>query len=126
MFGSKKSYSQNGQVSKNFNRSEFACKCGCGFDSVDPELVYVAQDLRDHFNSPVTINSGCRCKKHNKKVGGSKGSKHLEGIAADIVVEGIPPIVVYSYLQAEYVGKYGLGKYPYWVHIDVRANEASW
>ena len=24
-----------GDLTKNFSRSEFACKCGCGFDDID-------------------------------------------------------------------------------------------
>ena len=36
-----------GTVSKNFSRSEFACKCGCGFDAVDVDLLAGLQALRD-------------------------------------------------------------------------------
>ena len=32
----------------------------------------------------MVINSGYRCKKHNKDVGGKKDSAHLYGVAADI------------------------------------------
>ena len=88
------------EISDNFKRSEFACKCGCGFDTVDAELVQVLEVVRFKYNSPVHITSGCRCDTHNKKVGGSDGSKHKLGIAADIVVEGVPPVDVYRFLTS--------------------------
>ncbi len=56
-------------ISKNFKRSEFACKCGCGFDTVDAALIIVLQSIRDQFGALV-VNSDCRCDSHNKSVGG--------------------------------------------------------
>jgi len=44
----------------------------------------------------------------------------MQGIAADIVVEGYSPAKIYQYLDQKYKGKYGIGEYPGWVHIDVR------
>jgi len=76
-----------GNVSQNFNRSEFACKCGCGFSTVDVDLIKVLEVVRRRFGKPITINSACRCEDHNKNIGGSYGSKHKQGIAADIVVK---------------------------------------
>ena len=115
-----------GDISKYFNRSEFACKCGCGFATVDVELIEVLQTLRYKFNQPVTITSACRCDEHNKKVGGSYGSKHKQGIAADIVVEQVSASDVYRYLDSMYGDRFGLGKYDEFTHIDVRQNKARW
>lgn len=71
-----------------FKVSEFACKCGCGFGSkdgdVDQRLIDMAETLRQELGVPVRVNSGCRCEKHNSKVGGVKGSKHMKGKAADL------------------------------------------
>ena len=50
-----------GDLSKNFSRSEYICRCGCGFDAVDVELIKVMQELRDHYQSPITITGGNRC-----------------------------------------------------------------
>ncbi|NCC96616.1 MAG: serine/threonine protein kinase, partial [Synergistales bacterium] len=58
------------KLSKNFNRKEFACKCGCGHDNVSPVLVNLLQELRDHLDRAVHVHSGCRCEAHNKAVGG--------------------------------------------------------
>lgn len=69
---------------KNFKVSEFACKCGCGKDDIDQRVMNMAQTIRDALGVPVKVNSGCRCEKHNAKVGGVKGSKHTKGFAADL------------------------------------------
>ena len=104
-----------------FNRKEFACKCGCGFDTVDYELAEVLVDLREYFESPTTINSGCRCGEHNHSVGGSSNSMHLYGKAADVVVKGVSAEDVYEYLDTKYFNKYGIGLYTGRVHVDVKS-----
>ena len=115
-----------GDISKDFNRYEFSCQCGCGFNTVDVELIIVVQDVRDYFGQPVRINSGCRCPKHNAAIGGSKNSQHLFGKAADIVVLGVFAWDVDEYLKDKYPDKYGIGRYSGWTHIDVRAGKARW
>jgi len=115
------------KVSEHFDREEFACPCNCGFAVVDAELLAVLEDLREVYATPIKINSGCRCEKHNKAVGGEDGSKHMQGIAADIVVSGVSPAKVFQYLTGKYPGKYGIGHYPAgWVHVDVRPTQARW
>ena len=44
----------------------------------------MAQVIREALGVPVHVNSGCRCEKHNAKVGGVKGSNHTKGLAADL------------------------------------------
>lgn len=109
-----------GDISVNFNRSEFACKCGCGFDTVDVKLIQILEIVRKRFNKPIIISSGCRCEKHNASVGGEDGSKHKIGIAADIVVKDTSPADVYSFLCEHAPNKYGIGNYNSFTHIDVR------
>ena len=115
-----------GDLTKNFSRSEFACKGGCGFDDIDLELVELLQELRDELGSPITVTSACRCPDYNAKVGGSKNSQHLLGKAADIVVKGHTPAYIQEYLNKKYPGKYGLGSYKQFTHIDVRYGRARW
>lgn len=74
-----------GDLTENFSKKEFACKCGCGFDDINPELVSKLQEIRDHFENPIIISSGCRCEIHNKSQGGAPASAHLKGLAADIL-----------------------------------------
>ena len=69
---------------KNFKVSEFACKCGCGFNIIDQRVINMAQIIREALGVPVHVNSGCRCEKHNAKVGGVKGSVHTKGKATDL------------------------------------------
>ena len=115
-----------GDLSKHFSRYEFACKCGCGYDTVDAELITVLEALREHFDRPVTINSGCRCSEHNENIEGGKKSQHLIGRAADIVVKKVDSAVVYRYLTDRYIGKYGIGGYAGFTHIDTRSKRARW
>jgi len=130
------------KLSRNLSRWEFACKCGCGFDTVDVELVGVIQDVVDHFETlegrslSVTIDCGCRCPKHNDDVlkqndphyvAGTSKSQHMFGRAADIVVNGVSPLRVHDYLVNKYRGKYGIGKYRNFTHIDTRSGRpARW
>ena len=113
-----------GDLSKSFSRYEFHCQCGCGFDTVDSELLMKLEEIREHFDRAVTINSACRCRSHNSSVGGSDNSQHIIGRAADIVVEGTPPEVVAEF--AEQIGMGGIGRYNTFTHIDTRVGYARW
>ena len=113
-------------LSKNFQVKEFACKDLSNIVFIQQFLVEILQDVRDHFGSPVTINSGYRTANHNKKVGGSEHSMHLVGCAADIVVKGVSPVIVYDYLNSEYPGILGLGLYSTFTHVDTRINQSRW
>ena len=115
-----------GDISKNFSRSEFACKCGCGFSTVDIELLKTLEVIRGHFSSPIKITSACRCESHNKHIGGGNASKHKQGIAADIVVNGVTPYAVYRFLDSFMPNNYGIGIYKTFTHIDVRKTKARW
>jgi uncharacterized protein YcbK (DUF882 family) len=110
--------------STHFQRSEFACKCGCNFDTVDYELLRCLEYIREHFDKPVIINSACRCPTHNANVGGGQKSQHLLGRAADIVVQDTDPQEVYTLADQMEVG--GLGEYDSFTHIDTRVFYARW
>lgn len=114
-----------GDLTGNFSRHEFACSCGCGFDTVDVDTLTVLEQVRQHFNAPVKITSGCRCADHNAKIGGSKKSQHVRGRAADIQVQGVTPSDVADYIESIMVGG-GLGRYDTFTHIDTRSGTARW
>lgn len=117
------------QLNNYFNRTEFACKCGCGFDTVDAELLEVLTEIREYFDKPVRINSASRCSAYNASwsVGGSPRSQHLWSRAADITVDGVAPDEVHAYLAAKYPNKFGLGKYKTFTHVDTRSTgPARW
>jgi uncharacterized protein YcbK (DUF882 family) len=109
-----------------FTRSEFSCRCNCGFNTVDTQLLSVLEEVRANFRSPITITSGCRCAKHNAKIKGSKNSQHLFGRAADFSVRNVSPIEVYNFIDDKYPSSLGLGLYSTWVHLDSRDVMARW
>jgi hypothetical protein len=111
------------QLTANFNLREFACR-HCGAVKLDPILVQKLQALRDRIGRAITITSGYRCAGHNQVVGGAPNSRHVQGKAADIVVDGMEPGTVAS--QAEAVGFNGIGIYNNFTHVDVRASKARW
>ena len=135
-------------ISPHFKRSEIACRCGCGFDCFDKELNDVLEELWKHYsvfgNPVVTITSGNRCVSYNERiqmdtrtdyVPFSSKSRHIYGLAADIIVKikrkgvkdlTLTPECVYNYLDKKYPDKYGIGRYKYHTHIDVRKEKARW
>lgn len=114
------------RISTYFKRSEFSCKCNCGFDTVDGELVFVLNDMREHLGFPVVIESGNRCHQYNINVGGAKRSSHLAGKAADVrplassetFQEDLDKI--HTFLLDTYPNTYGIARGANFVHIDVR------
>jgi uncharacterized protein YcbK (DUF882 family) len=133
------------QLSKNFNSSEFRCRCGkCGLDgsAMSSETIAVLELVRSHFSaiSPrykakITVNSGHRCPRHNTVAGGRSSSKHLSAIAADIVVKElcydgewreVPAQFVSDYLDRMFPETYGIGRYRTFTHIDARSEKARW
>jgi uncharacterized protein YcbK (DUF882 family) len=117
-----------GDLTEDFSRYEFACKCGCGFAAVDTVLLATLQKMRKHFRSPVRITSGCRCPAHNATTpGAAPNSYHTKGMAVDITVDGIQPGAVARYLDKQHPKLFGIGAYSGWVHFDVRPDHyARW
>lgn len=119
------------QISKNFQYKEFDCqgKGCCSTTIIDEKLVEYVQRIRDHFGKPITITSPYRCEVHNRRVGGATKSYHMQGKAADIVVQGVSSREVAKY--AESIGILGIGLYEtsadgYFTHIDTRTTKSFW
>lgn len=114
------------KLSYHFKTTELDCngKGCCSTTLIDKELVVYLERIRIHFGKPVIINSGYRCGRHNKAVGGAKYSKHTLGKAADIVVKGVPTLKVAQYCEA--IGIKGIGHYETFVHIDTRTKKSFW
>lgn len=116
------------QLTRNFHRSEFACKCKARRVDRGPSwchgeswphrgLVERLQQLREHFGAPIAINSGCRCPAYNAHIGGAPMSQHKRGTAADIVVRGVAPSEVAR--VARDLGLFVL-EYGTFTHVDIR------
>ena len=71
------------RTSKYTALTEINCKCGCGLIPQKAMLEKFDQ-IREAYGKPIAITSGARCEKHNKKIGGSKNSNHVKGLAIDI------------------------------------------
>lgn len=122
--------SDTSALSKNFTRKDFKCPCGCTRQMVDSELVEKLQAIRDKLGKAIKVTSGYRCLSHNAAVGGSSGSKHRYGMAADWRTENrnINPVALGILAQA--VGFGGIGIYWHsrgaFVHADTRSTKATW
>lgn len=125
------------KLTKNISREEVACKCRCGFDSIDFKVVEVVQDCCDHFAEMLksrvilTITSACRCKAHNSTVGGKQKSQHVLGRAMDIQLrlkggQAISPADVSEYIQSKNPHSLGVGTYATFTHVDSRGARARW
>ncbi|WP_240627230.1 D-Ala-D-Ala carboxypeptidase family metallohydrolase [Thermoflavimicrobium daqui] len=84
---------------KHFNWNEFYSKDGSKFTGGKVNEQAVKENVRRTMwkleamrkkagERAVTVNSGFRSIKHNKKVGGASNSQHQYGIAADIKIKG--------------------------------------
>lgn len=108
------------KLSKNFDSSEFACKCGCGYDTPNPELIRMLQVARDLYGKPIRITSGCRCIKHNRNVGGTANSAHISGMAVDIASPtGESRYLIIESLMAAGFKRIGINFKQRFVHADI-------
>ena len=83
---------------RNFSRSEFVCKCGCGRADMDPAFLARLQRVRKWYARGMFITSGYRCLEYDRDIGG-KG-EHTLGKAADIRIMGIGTVrlIIFAYL----------------------------
>lgn len=72
-------------------KSRTAKECNINNTPTDPKIIqnleYVISRLnpiRELYGHPIYVNSGYRCDKLNKKVGGSATSFHRKGLAVDL------------------------------------------
>jgi uncharacterized protein YcbK (DUF882 family) len=121
-----------GDLSKNISRYEVACKCGCGFDTIDAETVAAVQAVCDGFARQrgldrvvLNINSAARCQLYNRKVGSNDRSQHVKGRAIDFTISGVKPADVYAALVAAFPDRYGIGSYEGFTHLDTRGGPAA-
>jgi len=114
----------NIQLSEHFNLREFDCHCNrCEITLVDPKLVEKLEELRELVERKIHVNSSYRCKRHNKRVGGSSRSQHLTGKAADIFVKFVKPKDLADLSEDLFNG---LGRYKGFTHVDIRDKLSRW
>lgn len=124
-----------GDLTKNLSRSEFDCKCkkeNCETPEISMKLVELLQETVDYFAEErgeslwIRITSGLRCPEHNKLVGGSPRSQHLKGLAADVRLKNVQPLLVFNLISQWFQVSHGVGNYTTFTHIDVRKSRARW
>ena len=117
---------------KYFKINEFVCRCGCEMPAevqanIEALVSNVLDPVREAYGKPIYVNSGYRCEKHNKAVGGVPRSQHLVGQAADISVKS-EKLKVKSELEtlASIIVQQGkfdqLILYPTFLHVSYKRN----
>lgn len=84
-----------------------------------PDIMRLLNKVQRHYGKPLHIISGCRSKKHNRKVRGAKRSQHLHCKAADFKISGVSKHKLVAYLKSM-PGRGGVGLYcrSSYVHLD--------
>lgn len=94
------------QLTEHFTLEEFVYSdtaIAKGIDNTPSEaiianLTLVARTLEEVrkalADTPITISSGYRCEALNKAVGGSMGSAHMKGLAADFISSQFTPLEI--------------------------------
>jgi len=123
------------QLSKNFKLSEFTSGDNAFFSHSAlenlPLLVNDLEVIREALgNNEITITSGFRSEKHNKKEGGSTNSYHMLGMAADFKVKGVTPSqvrsTIYKLMENGSITLGGVGSYNSFTHFDIRGVYRFW
>jgi uncharacterized protein YcbK (DUF882 family) len=76
-----------------FKKEDFLCRCGkCKVPAEAEENLMalvenVLEPAREKLGGAIIVNSGYRCERHNRDVGGVANSQHLRGEAADVRCE---------------------------------------
>jgi len=120
------------KLSAHFRRKEFNCRCGrCSPAVVDGQIIKWLEAIRKKISlqrakdTKITITSGKRCKKHNKKIGGHSKSKHVpdekgEVKAVDFKIAELSGSDLENIARS--VGVKAVGVASTWVHIDTRVD----
>lgn len=112
-------------LSEHFRLWEFQSHDGADIVLVHSVLVEGLEAIKATFGGAIVkINSGYRTKAHNANVGGVPSSRHLWGLAADIVVVGSTPDAVAT--EADNMEFGGVGRYNSFTHVDVWGENRRW
>lgn len=123
------------KLSANFSVNELVSSGGVSSDvaRINPKLVECLQTLRNHLGKPITITSGYRSWKRNKRVYQNMNppqkptkSRHCAGQAADIKVRGMTGLELAKAAIDACGCNIAIGVGPAYIHIDVRSVPAFW
>ena len=109
----------------NFNISEFDSPDleGSG-EEMKANFLTKLQTARTLAGYPFSINSGYRTEAHNKRVGGSRNSSHLKGLACDISCKNSNErsLILVSLLAAGFT-RIGIGTN--FIHVDLDLSKSQ-
>lgn len=115
-------------VTEHFLYSDFICPC-CDALKITPGFyahLRLLERMRRELGFPVAVNSGYRCERHNRAVGGVAESWHLL-FATDVrPADNDPEKLAAMYAAAERLGFGGIGRYARFIHLDLRPKPARW
>lgn len=119
----------NFSVSSTFVSKQFDCRCNlrsCKSTELDPTLPEALEKLIE-LAGPIRINSAYRCPEWNRRVGGTGGSYHLLGKAADIQSDKYTGKELANFaMMVEEFEQGGIGVSENWIHVDVRGFKSRW
>lgn len=88
--------------------------------------VNVLEPLRQSFGKRIRINSGYRCRRLNRCVGGVADSQHLLGLAADITSDNNADLLSYLLLMNfDQLICYGSPDNPRFIHVSYVSADAN-
>lgn len=97
-------------------------------ESITENIIKLAKRLelvRSQFGGrSITVNSWYRDPSSNRRVGGSRDSRHLYGDAVDMTIADLSPKYVQSVLDPDWAGGLGYGKT--FTHLDLRGWKVRW
>ena len=111
------------QLTTHFHEKEFDCRCGCGTGKISIELVQKLEQVRIDYGSPMHINSGIRCLKHNTEIGSRNTSSHIKGLAADIDCTGMGQRYKLLPILIKHFKRVGINKI--FIHVDVDSDKPN-
>jgi len=94
-------------------------------ERLEPNLIRLSwwlETLREILGKPIIVSSGYRSPELNARIGGSKSSAHMQGLAADINVSGMAPFDLANLIVSE-MGDTGydqvIHEFGRWVHVGL-------
>ena len=125
----------SGMITAHFSWEEAACHDGSpvpmGLRPNAMALALVLERIRGRLGHALVPVSWYRPPRYNARVGGAKGSQHMQGWAADVRpadlrdLQGLILEVESMIHRGDLPELGGWGIYPTWVHIDLRERPTS-
>jgi hypothetical protein len=119
------------KLSDHFILEEFRCH-DSSYDliRISPKLIGKLEEIRSKCgNKPINILSAHRPYPYNADINGAeKNSYHIDGVAADIYVDGLSVASLTSIADTIIGNEGGVGAYynDGFVHVDVRGTKSRW